>query len=215
MRPSPPAHPLVTPTGRIGLAGVLALLALPGVTSLAPHAALAAQTPALTVRLAHDSEAERVTRDQLLELAARYDLSPWVRTTEILIDEEQIPHSHPVLTLHTRYIGDDYGLVAVFLHEQLHWVAIEKDEATERAIARFQEMFPDLPAAADGGARDDRSTLLHLVVCDLELAAATAVLGEETARRVLGANTHYQWIYGHVLGNPAVRQVTTEAGLFR
>ena len=176
---------------------------------------LAAQTPSLTVRLAHDSEAEKVTRDQLLELARRYDLSPWVRTTEILIDERQTPHSHPVLTLHTRYIDDDDGLVAVFLHEQLHWVAIEKEDATERAIARFREMFPDLPATAEGGARDDRSTLLHLVVCDLELAAATAVLGEETARTVLGANTHYQWIYRQVLENPAVREVTTEAGLFR
>jgi len=188
----------------------------PLVASLAaPLAApLAAQTPALTVRLAHDSESERLTRDQLLALIARHDLRRWVRTNEILIDQEQIPHSHPVLTLHTRYIGDDDGLLAVFLHEQLHWVAIEKDAATERAIARFREMFPHPPAAEDGGARDARSSWLHLVVCDLELAATAELLGEETARRVLGANTHYQWIYQQVLGNPGIRQVNTEAGLF-
>jgi len=75
-------------------------------------------------------------------------------------------------------------------------------------------MFPHPPARQDGGARNERSTWLHLVVCDLELAATAAVLGKEAARAILRANTHYQWIYRQVLEKPAVREVNTEAGLF-
>jgi hypothetical protein len=197
------------------LGPALTVMPAAALTAAFSPAPAASQTPALTVRLAHESEAERATRDHLLALAERHDLSPWVHTTEVLIDEDQIPHSHPVLTLHTRHLGDDDGLLATFLHEQLHWFALERDDATERAKDRFRELFPEVPAASEGGARDAESTWLHLVVCDLELAATAAVIGEDAARAVLGANTHYQWIYRQVLENPVVREVNTEVGLHR
>ena len=53
----------------------------------------------------------------------------------MLIDEHAIPHSDPVLTLHTRYLHDDDGLVSAFLHEQMHWYVDAHAEAVAAAWA--------------------------------------------------------------------------------
>jgi hypothetical protein len=58
-------------------------------------------TPDMEVTLAHGTEAEAQTRDQLQRLLKTYDLSTWTWTRKVLIDQDAIPHSHPVLTLHT------------------------------------------------------------------------------------------------------------------
>ena len=78
------------------------------------------QAPPLDIRLAHDSGAERETARALRRLVETHDVGRWIFTRTVVIDERQIPHSHPVLTLHTRHLGDDDMLLAVFLHEQLH-----------------------------------------------------------------------------------------------
>lgn len=172
-----------------------------------------AQAPQLTVSLAHDSEAERELRDQLLRAVERHDLSEWIVTTEILVDETQIPHSHPVLTVHTRHLGDEDALLSTFLHEQLHWWVLERSEALDRARAAMRELYPDVPSAEEGGARDERSTYLHLVVCDLELQATAKLLGEERAREIQRAWTHYEWVYERVLEDPRIREIMRREGL--
>lgn len=58
--------------------------------------------------------------------------------------------------------------------------------------------MPDFPA----GARDERSTYLHLVVCPLELAALTEVIGAERAEAAVRLAPVYTWIYQHVLASP-------------
>lgn len=197
-----PGLPLL---GRLPPGLLILALALPGPAH--------AQRPPLTVRLAHDSEAERALRNQLLRLVGEHDLSAWIVTTEVLVDETEIPHSHPVLTVHTRHLGDDDALLSTFLHEQFHWWVNERREALDRAKAAMRELFPEVPHSAEGGARDDESTYLHLVVCDLELQATTALLGEERAREVQRAWTHYEWIYRQVLGDPRIREVLEREGL--
>ena len=167
----------------------------------------------LSVRLAHGSDAEESTRDQLLRLVSEHDVSEWTYTAEILIDETQIPHSHPVLTLHTRHLGDDLSLMSTFVHEQFHWLEDgETLEAFRAAMRDFQELFPDAPDGSGGGARDVESTYRHLVVCDLELQAMTRLFGEERARETLAAITHYEWIYERVLSDPRIRQVNVRHG---
>jgi hypothetical protein len=76
---------------------------------------------AVTIRTAHDSAAELATKAQLERLIAAHDLRQWTFTHEIVIDEKSIPHSHPVLTLHTRHLKQDDELLSTYLHEQLHW----------------------------------------------------------------------------------------------
>lgn len=165
------------------------------------------------IALAHDSEAEARMASELRALTREYELEPWILTRRILVDERQIPHSHPVLTIHTRHTGDEAGLLATLLHEQLHWLE-EEPWITDFAAAmeEFQELFPDVPSSSEGGARDDRSTYRHLLVCDMEYQAVSALMGETAARETLAAFTHYEWIYDKVLNDPRVRAVTLRYG---
>lgn len=167
----------------------------------------------LEIRLAHGDDAERETAEALRRLVAEHDLRDWVVTSEVLIERGEIPHSHPVLTLHTRHLDDDTALLATFLHEQFHWYVNERAERRDAAIAAFREIWPDVPVGNGEGARSERSTYLHLVVCDLEYQAVALLFGEDAARETLGANTHYRWIYDRVLNDPRVRETLQEHGL--
>lgn len=41
----------------------------------------------IQIKLKHGTVREAATRDRLVTLLDRYDLSPWIRTRKILIDE--------------------------------------------------------------------------------------------------------------------------------
>jgi len=56
----------------------------------------------LSISLKHGDAKERATQSQLERLQSQYDLTQWIFTTSVVIDEDAIPHSHPILTLHTR-----------------------------------------------------------------------------------------------------------------
>lgn len=167
----------------------------------------------LDVTLEHDSEEERATRSQLLRLVGEYDVSEWLYTHRVRIDETEIPHSHPVLTLHTRHLNEDEMLLSTFVHEQFHWLEDgETLQAFNAAMADFAEVFPDAPGRDGGGARDRESTFRHLIVCDLELQAMTRLIGEDRARGLLSRITHYTWIYERVLEDPRVREINARHG---
>jgi hypothetical protein len=167
----------------------------------------------LTITLKHNSQTEQQTRTQLERLLKTYDHSRWIFTTSIEIDDTQLPHSHPVLTLSTRHIKDDELLAATFAHEQFHWWTEGNAEATRQAIAELHVMFPKVPAGTPEGAADENSTYLHLVVCSLEYSALKDLYGDFKARQVMEfwANDHYKWIYRTVLE----RQAEIRALLFK
>src|SRR2546422_3884801 len=123
----------------------------------------------IEIALKQGSPGEIQTREQLQRLLMTYDLSQWIYRKSILIDERSIPHSHPVLTLHTRHAKDDELLLSTFVHEQLYWFLSGRGNATQEAIAELRTLFPTVPAgSAAGGAADENSTYLHLLVCYLE-----------------------------------------------
>jgi hypothetical protein len=158
------------------------------------------------IALKQDSRTERQTRDQLQGLLRTYDISQWIFTKSILIDDTATPHSHPVLTLSTRHIKDDELLLSTFIHEQFHWWTSRNDnfDATRQSITELRQLFPKVPAGAPEGAADENSTYLHLVVCYLEYRAVRELLGELKARQIMEfwANDHYTWIYKTVLERP-------------
>lgn len=168
--------------------------------------------PDLVIRLEHGSEAEALMARQLDSLRLKYDVEPWVMTRVVRIDERSIPHSHPVLTLHTRHIGDEAMLLATFVHEQLHWLEEARPDAWSAAMRELRELFPEVPASSEGGARDEESTYRHLLVCDMEYQAVTALVGPERARETLARITHYEWIYHQVLNEPRLRQASLQHG---
>ena len=75
----------------------------------------------MSISLATGTEGEARARDQLLLLLDRYELHRWQFTSRVRIEQGAIPHSHPVLTLNTRYPDDDLLALSTYLHEQLHW----------------------------------------------------------------------------------------------
>lgn len=169
----------------------------------------------LNVRLANGSDAESATRAQLLALVEEYDVSDWIYTREILIDQDEIPHSHPVLTLHTRHLQNDEMLLSTFIHEQFHWLEDGGTLAAFRAaMTDFEELYAEVPDAGGGGARDVESTYRHLIVCDLEFQGMTRLVGEARARELMARVTHYEWIYQLVLTDPRVREVNGRHGFF-
>jgi hypothetical protein len=181
-------------------AGIIRRVALILVLSWVDANAAQAQPP-IEIALERGSPAEAETKAQLQRLLKEYDLSPWIFTRSIRIDERSIPHSHPVLTLHARHVKDDELLVSTFVHEQLHWFLSERNDRTQLAIAELRQMFPTVPGPDEGGAGDEQSTYLHLLVCQLERQAVLRLMGELKTRQVMDfwAGDHYQWIYRTVV----------------
>jgi hypothetical protein len=165
-----------------------------------------AQTPTISIDLAHGSPNEQRAKDQLERLLKEYDLSRWIFTKKVRIEQFVRPHSHPVLTLNTRSIDNDRRTLANFVHEEIHWFLAGKSGANT-AIADAGKLYPDAPAAlADGGSGSRQSTTLHLIVCQLEFESMRALLGADQAVAVLKesitegpSGLGYHWIYQKVL----------------
>ena len=157
------------------------------------------------ITLAQNSRAEAQTKEQLERLLKTYDLSKWVFTRSVVIDEKtDIPHSHPRLTLNTRHLKDDDLLLATFVHEQAHWFVGSREKELEEALKELRALFPKVPVGHPEGARDERSSYVHLLVVYLEYRALRELLGELRARQVMEfwTHDHYTWIYKTVLERP-------------
>jgi hypothetical protein len=170
------------------------------VAGLAVSAALGTPAQAqVTIELASNTALEQRGREQLERLLRTYDLSPWLFTSAVRIESYVIPHSHPVLTLNTRYLDNDTAQVATFIHEQLHWFLVGREAPTDSALAELRRMFPKVPNKPPEGAQNEESTYLHLLVCTLELEGTAHIFGEAAARRTLEGWRHYTWVYRQVL----------------
>ena len=152
------------------------------------------------IETAHHSPKELATKVELEKLI-RTGLELWTSTHLVIIDETAIPHSHPVLTLHTRHLGDDDGLLSAYVHEQLHWFLEKKKSETAAAVERLKVLYPHVPVGYPDGAENEQSTYEHLIVCFDEEQADRVLLGPERAKSVMKASSkdHYRWIYDTVL----------------
>ena len=171
-------------------------------------AAAVAKTPALSIELATSSAAEQQAKDQLERLFKEHDLSRWIFTKKIRIEQKARPHSHPVLTLNTRYVTNDGLALSGFVHEQIHWFLAGKPKDFGKALADVDKLYPDAPEAFEaGGSGTRQSTILHLLVCELELESMRALLGAEQGTAVIrgvladaqSSGLGYHWIYQTVL----------------
>ena len=161
---------------------------------------MAASPETVEIKLKHNSAAEVLVRQQLERLLQSYPLSPWYFTKSIEIDETAIPHSHPVLTLHTRHWKDDDLLLSSFVHEEIHWWLEGKDEV-KAAEDDLRALFPKIPVGFPDGAESEESGYLHLLVNFLEWRSDRQLMGELRARQVMEfwTHDHYRALYGMVL----------------
>jgi hypothetical protein len=195
-------------------ASALAAAVLLSACAHAPASPHNAPRPAVTV--SHGTPEERLTAEQLEHLFGRFDLSPWLYTRSVLIDAESIPHSHPVLTLHTRHLRDDLLLLSTYVHEQSHWYLDQHGAATEAAVVELKALAPNLPVGFPDGANTLESSYEHLLVIALEERALQHLVGELQARQVMEfwAADHYRALYRYVLDHRSeVRRIMRKSGL--
>jgi hypothetical protein len=108
-------------------------------------------SPHLSISLTHGDAKERATQNQLERLLSQYDLTQWIFTTSVVIDEDAIPHSHPILTLHTRHLRDDDLLLSTFIHEQAHWFFDQHHSDAAKALSELRGLYPSIPVGFPEG----------------------------------------------------------------
>ena len=200
-----------TGISRIAIA-VAILMMLPGLA----RATGPRSESGIEVDLKHGSENEQKTKAQLLRLLENYDLSKWMFTKKVMIDQDSIPHSHPVLTLHTRHLKSDDQLLSTFVHEQVHHWLDANLKQTHAAVAELRKLYPKVPVGYPEGANDEDSTYEHLIVCYLEMAADRMFLGNERTAKLMmfWAGDHYRWIYRTVVQDAKkIGQIVENNGL--
>lgn len=177
--------------------GIVLLLIIGLLFVLAPFTGFAQEK--IHIRLHESTPLEKEAQAQLERILDKYELDRWIFTDSVLIQSYVIPHSHPVLTLNTRYTDNDNEQLSTFLHEQIHWYADADSLTTEKVIDTFRGMYDNVPVRGGEGARSEYSTYLHLLVCWLEFDGLRRLIGEQEARSVLESKTYYKWIYNKVL----------------
>jgi hypothetical protein len=161
--------------------------------------------------------AERV-REMLIGLRERLDLAPFEYCKEVRIAPTETPFSHPRITL-SSFVFNELDLVRMYLHEQMHWYATWFSHAHPQhwrdMFTRLRDRYPGVPAAfEDGGAQDEASTTLHLIVNWLELEAVSRFFPRDEVERYLRAMPFYRWIYQTVIDDQqALMSLYREFGL--
>lgn len=157
-----------------------------------------AQNQTMKIGTKSGSKWEEGIAKRMKTLLERHDLSKWYFTDTMVVEDDVIPHSHPVLTISTRKQSND-DLLSVFLHEQIHWHGDAMDDAVKAAIKDFKVFYPEVPVGRPDGAKNEFSSYLHLIVCYLEYKGMVELVGEERAKATMEGMNHYKWIYRQVL----------------
>jgi hypothetical protein len=162
-----------------------------------------AATPELKIKLAHGNDPLEVREQEQLErLAQQYDLKRYTVTRDIVIERGAIPHSSPVLTLNARFLRDDDLALSSYLHEQGHWVLMQRHRIDMQGLFDdLKRYFPNLPTSPPEGSAGLRDSYYHLVVCTLEWEGMEDLVGKERALRVIQwkQRDHYTAIYAAVM----------------
>jgi hypothetical protein len=155
-----------------------------------------------TIDLSHAEQGAIKLRDRLIALRVKYDVTPFEYCKQLCIAPYTVPHSHPVVTLNT-YFPTETGLLATYVHEQMHWYVTwyshAHTEAWLRVFSSLAARYPDPPVGGDQGARDRYSSHLHLIVNWLEIEALSGLIGREPAIAEARSTFHYRWLYARVL----------------
>ncbi|MFM7611398.1 MAG: hypothetical protein ACKO9A_21325 [Alphaproteobacteria bacterium] len=156
------------------------------------------------IDLSHAENAAMAARNRLIALRGKYALGAYEYCREVVITPTGLPHSHPVINLNTQYIyWSEIGLLAVYLHEQMHWYVTwyshKHTDQWRRVWAALEGRYPDPPIGRGEGADTLASTHLHLIVNWLEIEALSSLIGREAARAHVTQLHYYRWIYASVL----------------
>jgi hypothetical protein len=163
-----------------------------------------AQTPKLNIKTKHRFPMEEQRKEQMERLAKQYDLKKYTITRDIVIERGAMNHSSPVLTLNLRFLDNDNLALSAYVHEQGHWVLMERHRAENPALFEdLQRAFPNMETRVPEGDSELRSSYFHIAVCMLEWQAMEDLVGSERARKVIEwkQGDHYKAIYSTLLNH--------------
>ena len=171
----------------------------------------------LRLELASKSEAEEDVGRRLVNLFECYPLARWTFTDRVVIAEGATPRSHPVITLGTGY-PHDTALLCSYLHEQLHWWSVTCPGATagrDRPVVEIlRSRYQTLPIDPPEGCGSERSNLVHLHVCWLELEVLAHLFGWHWAEKRAQRVPFYRSIYRAVVEDrDELRTLFVHAGM--
>jgi len=157
----------------------------------------------ISIETANGTRRELLAEAALKKLLAEYDISKWIFTREILIEEGAIPHSCPILTITPRSLNDDILFLSTFLHEQIAWFLYpDRNYEVMQAVGELRRLYPEAPVGGtEEGAKDEDSNYRHLISNFLEFSAMVEVVGEELAIATMERKDHYTWVYETVLSD--------------
>jgi hypothetical protein len=161
-----------------------------------------AKTPKLNITLKHDSEGEQKRKEQIERLANVYDLAKYTITRDIVIDQQAMNHSAPVLTQNLRFLDDDDRALSAYVHEQAHWLLMERHRGEARQmLPELIHMYPNIDVTPPYGDGNQGTSYIHLVVLMLEWQALEDLLGGARARAVMEfkRQDHYKDLYATVI----------------
>src|SRR6059058_2282346 len=165
---------------------------------------LFAETPKLNIKTKHGFPMEEQRKEQMERLAKQYDLKKYTITRDILIERGAMNHSYPVLTLNLRFLDNNDLALSAYVHEQGHWVLMERHRADNPALFEdLQRTFPNMEIRVPDGDGELRSSYFHIAVCMLEWQAMEDLAGAERARKVIEwkQEDHYKAIYSTLLNH--------------
>lgn len=145
------------------------------------------------VDISLSSEKEERTREALKRLLHTYTLDKWMYCDDVVIVYGGRGKAFPRITLSAWQDADD-GLLAQFLHEQIHWIEKGNEGNMREAIAELKVVFPNAPTERPEGGGNEESTYKHLIICRLEFLALAELLGSQKAQEIVSTNDNYTWI---------------------
>jgi hypothetical protein len=166
-----------------------------------------------TITLETGSERQKNAKRRLIGILKKYpDVEKFTFTDSLVIRDDGVSFSHPVLTLGAKQLEskkDDIEFLSVYVHENLHWFVSKHPEKLQCAKEAMHLLYPGVKIGSkEGGARNEDSTYLHLIVCFLEYFVLSELVGEDMARQVISNHLFYTWIYRKILEDSEVLKST-------
>lgn len=151
------------------------------------------------------SKATALTKQNLYQMIQIYDLSRFLYTHRVKIQEDVPPRSHPILTINTDFSDSPNKIMAQWLHQQFHWWANSRPKSVWRAIGELKKVYPEVPGNSE---EEKKQVYLHFIINYLEFRTLGKHLGYHQTHRIITEmfkqDDHYTWVYQQVFRNPAV-----------
>ena len=165
------------------------------------------EAPMVVITEVNPNKWTYLTKQNMLQLAQVYDLSPFLYTKKIQVQPNVAPSAFPILTVSSKYSEEPKKILSMWLREEFQWWVRQNKVNANLAVNELKKIYPRVPTP-----RGSHSIHLHIIVCYLEFKALEHYLGPKEARNVtqqiMKKDKLYSWVYYQVLyRNFAIKKI--------